>query len=48
MTFNRIHKTVFALAAVIGPLFWLTMTGDGQRRVDSVLLSLSGKFLTRG
>jgi len=43
MAFNRIHKTIFALAAVIGPLYWLTMTSDGQRRVDSTLLSLTGK-----
>lgn len=43
MIFNRFHKTVFALAAVIGPLYWLTMTDDGQRRVDSTLLSLTGK-----
>lgn len=43
MRFNRFHKTVFALAAVIGPLYWLTLTDDGQRRVDSVLLSLAGK-----
>lgn len=43
MRINRFHKTVFALLAVIGPLYWLTLTGDGQRRVDAVLLSLSGK-----
>lgn len=43
MRFNRFHKTVFALAAVIGPLYWLTATDDGQRRVDSVLLTLAGK-----
>lgn len=43
MRFNRFHKTLFALAAVLGPLYWLTLTADGQRRVDSVLLRLSGK-----
>lgn len=43
MAINRIHKTIFALTIVIGPLYWLTMTADGQRRVDGVLLSLSGK-----
>lgn len=43
MRFNRFHKTVFALVAVIGPLYWLTLTDDGQRRVDSVLLTLAGK-----
>jgi len=38
-----IHKTIFALVAVLGPLYWLMLTEDGQRRVDAVLLRLSGK-----
>lgn len=43
MQFNRFHKTVFALVAVIGPLYWLTLTDDGKRRVDAVMLHLTGK-----
>ncbi len=43
MTLNRFHKTVFALIAVIAPLYWLTLTADGQRRVDSVLLHIAGE-----
>jgi hypothetical protein len=28
---------------VLGPLYWLTLTEDGQLRVDSVLLTLAGE-----
>jgi hypothetical protein len=36
------HKTLIILLMVLAPLWWLTMTEDGQQRADSVLLRLLG------
>ncbi|MGQ9831901.1 MAG: hypothetical protein ACUVQI_09960 [Thermochromatium sp.] len=37
------YKTVLMLALVIGPLFWLALTKDGQWRTDLALMGLLGK-----
>ena len=42
MKSKSFHKTFFAILLVLAPLWWLTMTDDGQRRVDAVLLLLLG------
>lgn len=39
----RFYKTLLALAAVIGPIYWLMFTADGQRRTDMVLMFLMGR-----
>jgi hypothetical protein len=36
------HKTLFIVLMVLAPLWWLTMTEDGQQRADGVLLRLLG------
>lgn len=37
------YKRILAFFVVIGPIFWLVMTEDGQRRTDSVVLTLFGE-----
>lgn len=39
---HSFHKSFFIVLMVIAPLWWLTMTEDGQRRADGVLLRLFG------
>jgi len=39
----RFYQLALALAAVIGPFFWLVFTPDGQRRSDLFLLYLLGR-----
>ncbi|MCU7843357.1 MAG: hypothetical protein KZQ93_05910 [Candidatus Thiodiazotropha sp. (ex Monitilora ramsayi)] len=40
---NPIYKRLLAFIVVIGPIFWLVFTEDGQRRTDSVVLFLWGE-----
>ncbi len=40
---HPLYKKFLLLATVLGPLYWLTLTEDGQLRVDSVLLTLAGE-----
>jgi hypothetical protein len=40
---NPLYKRLLALVVVIGPIFWLVFTEDGQRRTDSVVLFLWGE-----
>lgn len=40
MKMHPLYKTLLLLAVVFGPFFWLVFSGDGQRRVDIVLISL--------
>ena len=42
MKMNPWFKTLLVMAIVIGPMFWLMFTADGQRRVDAVMLHLFG------
>jgi hypothetical protein len=35
-------KTLLVFTAVIGPMYWLMFTADGQRRVDAVMLHVFG------
>jgi hypothetical protein len=37
---NPLYKRLMLLALVLGPIFWLVFSEDGQRRSDLVLLSL--------
>ncbi|MES9945758.1 MAG: hypothetical protein B6D77_15135 [gamma proteobacterium symbiont of Ctena orbiculata] len=37
------YKRILAFFVVIGPIFWLVFTDDGQRRTDIVLLTLWGE-----
>jgi hypothetical protein len=39
----RLYKTLLALAAVIGPIYWLMLTEDGQRRTDLTLMWILGR-----
>ena len=39
----RLYKTLFMLALVFGPFYWLAFTEDGQRRTDLALMFLLGK-----
>jgi hypothetical protein len=39
----RAYKLALALAVVIGPLYWLMFTADGQRRMDLFVLNLMGR-----
>jgi len=39
----RAYKLALALAVVIGPLYWLMLTEDGQRRMDLFVLNLMGR-----
>jgi hypothetical protein len=41
-TKKSFHKSLFIVLMVLAPLWWLTMTEDGQRRADGVLLRLLG------
>ncbi|KRT55262.1 hypothetical protein [endosymbiont of Ridgeia piscesae] len=38
-----LYKKLLILALVLGPIFWLVFTEDGQRRTDTVLLMLWGE-----
>jgi hypothetical protein len=40
---HPLYKNLLILAIVVGPIVWLVLTEDGQRRTDLVLLSLFGK-----
>jgi hypothetical protein len=40
MKLHPLYKKFLLLAIVIGPFYWLVFTEDGQRRTDSVLISL--------
>ncbi|MCU7893078.1 MAG: hypothetical protein KZQ78_16375, partial [Candidatus Thiodiazotropha sp. (ex Ustalcina ferruginea)] len=37
------YKRILTFFVVIGPIFWLVFTEDGQRRTDSVVLTLWGE-----
>lgn len=39
----RAYKTLLAIAAVAGPIYWLLATPDGQRRTDMALMALLGR-----
>ncbi|RDH88019.1 MAG: hypothetical protein DIZ78_02350 [endosymbiont of Escarpia spicata] len=39
----ELYKKLILLGIVIGPIFWLVFTDDGQRRSDSVFLWLKGE-----
>ena len=39
---NPLYKKLLMLAIVIGPIFWLVFTDDGQRRTDLVMLHVFG------
>lgn len=39
----RLYKTLIALAAVLGPIYWLMLTEDGQRRTDLALMWILGR-----
>lgn len=39
----RLYKTLLALAAVLGPIYWLMVTEDGQRRTDLALMGILGR-----
>ena len=39
----RLYKTLLALAAVLGPIYWLMLTEDGQRRADLALMWILGR-----
>lgn len=43
LTLPPLYKKLMLLAIVIGPIYWLMLTDDGQRRTDLVLLSLMDK-----
>jgi hypothetical protein len=40
---HPLYKNLLLLAMVLGPLYWLILTEDGQIRTDVVLLTLFGK-----
>lgn len=40
---NPLYKKLLLLTIVLGPMVWLVLTEDGQRRTDLVLLYLFGK-----
>ncbi len=40
---NPIYKRLLLVVIVVGPIYWLVFTEDGQRRSDAVLLWLLGK-----
>lgn len=42
MKMPRWFKTALALALVLGPMYWLLVSNDGQRRSDAVMLWLFG------
>ena len=39
----RLYKTLLALVVVIGPIYWLMFTADGQRRTDMALMFILGR-----
>jgi hypothetical protein len=39
----KLYKKLLLVAIVIGPIWWLVFTADGQRRSDMVLLTLLGE-----
>jgi hypothetical protein len=39
---NPLYKKLLLLAIVIGPIYWLVFTDDGQRRTDLAMLHLFG------
>ncbi len=39
----KLYKRLLLVAMVVGPMWWLVFTEDGQRRTDTVLLTLFGK-----
>lgn len=39
----RTYKTLLAVALVVGPMYWLLVTPDGQRRTDLALMTLLGR-----
>jgi hypothetical protein len=39
----RAYKTLLAICAVAGPVYWLVFTPDGQRRTDLALMSVLGR-----
>jgi hypothetical protein len=43
MKTRSLHKSLLILLMVLTPLWWLTMTEDGQRRSDAALLWLMGQ-----
>jgi hypothetical protein len=40
---TSLYKRLLAFFIVIGPIFWLVFTEDGQRRTDTVVLTLWGE-----
>jgi hypothetical protein len=40
---NPLYKRLIAFLIVMGPIYWLIFTEDGQRRTDSVVLYLWGE-----
>jgi hypothetical protein len=39
----KLYKTLLAVVAVLGPIYWLMFTEDGQRRTDLALMSILGR-----
>ena len=39
---NPLYKKLLLLAIVLGPIYWLVFTDDGQRRTDLVMLYVFG------
>jgi hypothetical protein len=39
----KLYKTLLALVAVLGPLYWLLLTEDGRRRTDLALMGILGR-----
>ncbi len=39
---NKLYKTLFFIALIVGPIYWLMFTPDGTRRTDSIVLWLAG------
>lgn len=42
LSINKLYKTLFFLALVAGPIYWLMFTEDGKRRTDTMVLWLFG------
>ena len=43
MKMNKLYKNILLLLIVLAPGYWLTMTVDGQRRTDALLLHVFGQ-----
>lgn len=43
MQLPSLYKKLLAVAAVIGPMYWLMLTEDGRRRTDMLMLWLFGE-----